>query len=159
MTWETAQNSCRTHHTDLAIVQSNENWMRLQEAANEKAYSGYNDINSWRWSYDGYGLGEECVVMYPDGFWQDYPCSDSFNFVCYDVKKKRQVIRVQVKSGQNVNEAKLKALVLNELKQMLINQDVTLTWRTQPDGKVFQKDRTVQKHSEANTTHVCSPLQ
>ncbi|KAL0189848.1 hypothetical protein M9458_016947, partial [Cirrhinus mrigala] len=60
----------------------NENWISLQEAAGEKAHSGYawiglyNDINGWRWSYNeeslvfqswalgqpnNYGLGEECV--------------------------------------------------------------------------------------------------
>uniref|UniRef100_A0A673HNC8 C-type lectin domain-containing protein n=1 Tax=Sinocyclocheilus rhinocerous TaxID=307959 RepID=A0A673HNC8_9TELE len=94
-----------THHIDLATVQSNENWTRLQEAADEKLFSGfawiglYNDINSWRWSYnkeslvfeswaDGqpnnYGLGEECVAIFNNGAWFDFYCTDSRYFVCYD---------------------------------------------------------------------------
>ncbi|XP_052417775.1 putative C-type lectin domain family 20 member A [Carassius gibelio] len=295
MTWEDAQNYCRTHHIDLATVQSNENWTRLQEAADEKQFSGfawiglYNDINSWRWSYneeslvfknwglgqpDNYGLGEECVAIFDNGAWFDFYCSDSRYFVCYDgsanatekmvlsknaktwidaqeycrqhytdlatirnkadqdsitsllnivspavwiglyrdswkwsdqsnvtsstqvttrgftrwnencaglniyyrfiddrfctityyfycstVKKKRQVIQVQVKAAENMDEAKLKALVLNKLKQTLINQDVSMTWRTQPSGKVFQKKWTIPKRTKANTTLDCPSLE
>ncbi|XP_059356779.1 fucolectin-like [Carassius carassius] len=56
---------------------------------------------------------------------------------------KKQVTRVQVKAAENVDEAELKELVLNKLNQTLSDQDVILTWRTQPNGKVFQKNRTV----------------
>uniref|UniRef100_A0A8C2DZI0 Fucolectin tachylectin-4 pentraxin-1 domain-containing protein n=1 Tax=Cyprinus carpio TaxID=7962 RepID=A0A8C2DZI0_CYPCA len=69
------------------------------------------------------------------------------------VKKKRQVIRVQVKAAENVDEAELEALVLKKLNQTLSDEDVTLTWRTQPNGKVFQKNKTVWKQSP-----VCSSL-
>ncbi|XP_059356791.1 fucolectin-7-like [Carassius carassius] len=55
---------------------------------------------------------------------------------------KKQVIRVQVKAAENVDEAELKELVLNKLNQTLSDQDVILTWRTQPNGEVFQKNRT-----------------
>ncbi|XP_059356799.1 fucolectin-like [Carassius carassius] len=66
---------------------------------------------------------------------------------------KKQVIRVQVKAAENEEEAELKELVLNKLNQTLSDQDVILTWRTQPNGKVFQKNRTVLKQSP-----VCSSL-
>ncbi|XP_059356697.1 uncharacterized protein LOC132095581, partial [Carassius carassius] len=58
------------------------------------------------------------------------------------VSRKKQVTRVQVKAAENVDEAELKELVLNKLNQTLSDQDVILTWRTQPNGKVFQKNRT-----------------
>ncbi len=103
MTWGNAQKYCRTHHIDLATVQSNENWTRLQEAADEQLFSGfawiglYNDINSWRWSYNeeslvfkSWGLGEpnnygeECAAIFSNGAWFDLYCTDSRYFVCYD---------------------------------------------------------------------------
>uniref|UniRef100_A0A8C1RW05 Fucolectin tachylectin-4 pentraxin-1 domain-containing protein n=1 Tax=Cyprinus carpio TaxID=7962 RepID=A0A8C1RW05_CYPCA len=66
---------------------------------------------------------------------------------------KKQVIRVQVKAAENVDEAELKTLVLNKLNQTLSDKDVMLTWRMQPNGKVFQKNKTVPKQSP-----VCSSL-
>uniref|UniRef100_A0A671NPP4 C-type lectin domain-containing protein n=1 Tax=Sinocyclocheilus anshuiensis TaxID=1608454 RepID=A0A671NPP4_9TELE len=100
MTWENAQNYCRTHHIDLATVQSDEDWTRLQEAAD--TFSGfawiglYKDINSWRWSYneesmvfkswasgqpDNYYGGEECAAIYYNGGWQDFACTSSYYFI------------------------------------------------------------------------------
>ncbi|XP_026098429.1 fucolectin-1-like [Carassius auratus] len=73
----------------------------------------------------------------------------------YGIKviRMKQVIRVQVKAAENVDEAELKALVLNKLKQTLSDEDVILTWRTQPNGKVFQKNKIVPIQST-----VCSSL-
>ncbi|KAF4111700.1 hypothetical protein G5714_008731 [Onychostoma macrolepis] len=83
----------------------------------------------------------------------DFTSSDtSTSTVKGTVKRNRQVIRVQVKAAENANEERLKALVLNQLKQTLSDEDVTMTWRTQPNGKVFQKKRNVQKSSDANPT-------
>ncbi|XP_058636564.1 L-selectin-like [Onychostoma macrolepis] len=111
MTWENAQKYCRTHHNDLATVQSNEDWTRLKEAADEKQFSSYawiglfNDINGWRWSYneeslvfknwafdqpDNFFEREECVSMYLEGKWSDYYCTAELNFVCYDGEKHAQ---------------------------------------------------------------------
>ncbi|XP_059356748.1 fucolectin-1-like [Carassius carassius] len=58
---------------------------------------------------------------------------------------KKQMIRVQVKAAENVEEAELKALVSNKLNQTLSDQDIILTWRTQPNGKVFQKNMTLNQ--------------
>uniref|UniRef100_A0A8C2GX86 C-type lectin domain-containing protein n=1 Tax=Cyprinus carpio TaxID=7962 RepID=A0A8C2GX86_CYPCA len=288
MTWGNAQNYCRTHHTDLATVQSTEDWARLREAADpfsDFAWIGlYNDINSWRWCYneeslvfknwisgqpDNYYGKDQCAGKNYNGGWLDETCTYSNYFICYDgsanatekmvlskttktwidareycrqhytdlaiirsredndeintlqsslqvfvwiglyrdtwkwsdqanftsstqlatqtfglqtydcvgayintgtpddwtcssayyfccntVKRKRQVIRVQVKAAENMDEDKLKALVLKQFKQTLSDEDVSLTWRTQPNGKVFQKKWTARKH----TTRVCRSL-
>uniref|UniRef100_A0A672M0F0 C-type lectin domain-containing protein n=1 Tax=Sinocyclocheilus grahami TaxID=75366 RepID=A0A672M0F0_SINGR len=102
-TWENAQNYCRTHHYDLATVQTDEDWTSLKEAADEQQFYGFawvglfNDIKSWRWSYneeslvfeswglvqpDNYGYGQECAAI--DGTGHDFCCSDLRCFVCYD---------------------------------------------------------------------------
>ncbi|XP_051501870.1 macrophage mannose receptor 1-like [Myxocyprinus asiaticus] len=104
-TWGDAQTYCRENHVDLATVQSNENFKRLQEVADTNKFTGlawiglYNDINSWRWSYqdesqlfkswllgqpDNYGSGEECVVLRYDGVWYDMFCWQLRYFLCYD---------------------------------------------------------------------------
>uniref|UniRef100_A0A673LXN0 C-type lectin domain-containing protein n=1 Tax=Sinocyclocheilus rhinocerous TaxID=307959 RepID=A0A673LXN0_9TELE len=110
-TWENAQSYCRTHHYDLATVQTDEDWTSLKEAADEQQFSSFawiglfNDINGWRWSYneeslvfkswglvqpDNYGAGEECVTIAFDGKWFDFYCTSEIYFVCYDGEKHAQ---------------------------------------------------------------------
>ncbi len=106
MSWENAQNYCRTHHTDLATIQSNEDWTSLQEAVDEYssfAWVGlFNNIDSWRWSYNEESLvfkswtsgqpdnsngGQACAAINYIGGWQDFACANTYHFMCYDGEK------------------------------------------------------------------------
>lgn len=103
-TWDEAQAYCRMNHLDLATVQNNEDSANLQEAVYKMtkiAWIGlYNDINSWRWSYEdekmtfqswnmgepnNYNGYEECVMM-QGSTWNDWGCSDLLPFFCYNGK-------------------------------------------------------------------------
>ncbi|KAL1272122.1 hypothetical protein QQF64_031138 [Cirrhinus molitorella] len=149
MTWQDAQKFCRDHYTDLAIIRSQADLNQITSlltAVGSPVWIGlYRD--NWKWSdqvniASSAKLAIQTFTPYNENCGgadiyyhttDDKPCTSNYFFYCSTVKKKRQVIRVQVKSGQNVDEAKLQALVLNKLKQTLSNEDVTLTWRTQPD--------------------------
>ncbi|XP_053084302.1 C-type lectin domain family 10 member A-like [Pangasianodon hypophthalmus] len=107
-TWSDAQAYCRATHTDLAIVKSNEDMVRLQNEAQRQQFSSsawvglYNDINSWRWSLGNEPLGsmrlwiagqpnnvdghQECAAIGPWG-WNDITCTDALPFVCFDGKE------------------------------------------------------------------------
>uniref|UniRef100_A0A672M094 Uncharacterized LOC107572834 n=2 Tax=Sinocyclocheilus grahami TaxID=75366 RepID=A0A672M094_SINGR len=121
-TWENAQSYCRTHHIDLATVQTDEDWTSLKEAADEQQYSSlawvglFNDINGWRWSYneeslvfeswglvqpDNYGAGEECVTIAFDGKWFDSYCTSEKYFVCYDENTNRTAKLVLIKTQKS----------------------------------------------------------
>ncbi|KAK3525467.1 hypothetical protein QTP86_031908, partial [Hemibagrus guttatus] len=103
-TWSDAQAYCRATHTDLAIINSNDNMVRLQNEAQRQQFSSsawlglYNDINSWRWSMGnepvttmrwalfepGNGGGrQECGAMSPLG-WKDLACTLLHPSVCFD---------------------------------------------------------------------------
>ncbi|KAF5887015.1 putative C-type lectin domain family 20 member A isoform X1 [Clarias magur] len=61
--WSDAQTYCQARYTDLAIVKSNDEMVRLQNEAQIQNFSSgawiglYNDINSWRWSMGNVPVG------------------------------------------------------------------------------------------------------
>ncbi|KAF4088838.1 hypothetical protein AMELA_G00059320 [Ameiurus melas] len=108
-TWHDALAYCRASHTDLAIIKSSDDMVQLQNEAQRQRFSLeawiglYNDINSWRWSFDNEPLGfedwdltlqqpnnrdghEECVATFQYGSWYDAPCDNVMPFVCFDGK-------------------------------------------------------------------------
>ncbi|XP_053089820.1 C-type mannose receptor 2-like isoform X1 [Pangasianodon hypophthalmus] len=107
-TWSDAQAYCEATHTDLAVIESNENMVRLQTEAQRQQFSSsawiglYNDINSWRWSLGNEPLGsmrqwaaqepnnrggnQHCIGINPYG-WNDRICSSLYPFVCFDDTK------------------------------------------------------------------------
>ncbi|XP_053336305.1 putative C-type lectin domain family 20 member A isoform X2 [Clarias gariepinus] len=110
MTWTAAQDYCRAKYTDLAIILSNTDWLRLNKVTISKGLATYvwaglwNDVNSWRWSLGDIPLqsgtytnwytgepgnnapGEACIAMGGNDQWWDVPCTQLRAFVCYDVK-------------------------------------------------------------------------
>uniref|UniRef100_A0A673G433 C-type lectin domain-containing protein n=1 Tax=Sinocyclocheilus rhinocerous TaxID=307959 RepID=A0A673G433_9TELE len=93
------------NHIDLATVQSDEDWVNLREVVQKitkMAWTGlYNDINSWRWSYqnqkiafstwssgepNNYGGYEACGLMHGSS-WNDYDCNGLYPFFCFNGKK------------------------------------------------------------------------
>ncbi|KAK9971249.1 hypothetical protein ABG768_024623 [Culter alburnus] len=170
-TWLDAQKYCREHHTDLVTIRSQDDNNQIANLLNLKAMSDtwiglYRD--SWKWSDQASFTSstelvvqklitakEDCAGTDYNRATDDKYCTALNNFYCSTVKKKQQVIRVQVKASENADDATLSALVLRKLQQTLGDQDVTLTWKKQPNGKVFQKKKTVRKSNNASSP-VCS---
>ncbi|KAF5904654.1 macrophage mannose receptor 1-like isoform X6, partial [Clarias magur] len=108
VTWSVAQNFCREIYTDLAIILSPNDWLRLNEVTTSNrlarpAWAGlYNDVNSWRWSlydlplknapYRNWGGGEpnnsggkeSCVAMMSYKVWADLDCAFYKAYICYN---------------------------------------------------------------------------
>ncbi|KAI5628175.1 secretory phospholipase A2 receptor-like, partial [Silurus asotus] len=108
MTWSSAQNYCRMKYTDLAIIQSDTDKLRLKREAASKeqttaAWVGvYKELNSWIWSLDNLPLSnvpyrnwcpgepnnggnQMCVFISIVGNWYDDPCLYLKAFICYNV--------------------------------------------------------------------------
>lgn len=106
-TWDEAQDYCRQNHIgNLLTVKSIEDWTNVQGAVQSTLPSAvwtglYNDISSWRWSYQDENLtfstwypGEpnnndgkqECGFMYKEAF-NDMSCYKLFHFFCFNGKK------------------------------------------------------------------------
>ncbi|MGH0178496.1 UNVERIFIED_CONTAM: hypothetical protein FKN15_077881 [Acipenser sinensis] len=101
-TWTEAQKYCKVHHTDLVSVKSDsENEDIVKKAQGSPFWIGlFNE--PWKWA-DGenstfrnwdsgypsnYGVNSNCTVIYgkTQGKWRNYPCRNTFPFICYGGK-------------------------------------------------------------------------
>ncbi|XP_063736651.1 uncharacterized protein LOC134862580 [Eleginops maclovinus] len=165
MTWPEAQSYCREHHTDLASVRNQTENQQIVELLHERGnyWIGLSRPN-WTWS-DGspssfrYWREKEpncrdpnvCVAadFYNSGKWDDLDCGVMKPFICYkNVPVSMQVIKVRVpkpNSGVDLNDPAFLEEMLVQAKKNLraqgLDDNIKLTWRKQPDGKVFQKEQ------------------
>ncbi|XP_062283204.1 macrophage mannose receptor 1-like [Scomber scombrus] len=112
------------------------------------------------------GKKEDCVAMNFNhaGGWEDWNCDQNKPFICYkgiftpsssfpetteqfaeiDPKHKMRV-SVKMNSALDLNNPEVMEEVLKQLKQRMkekgVNEDVKLSWKKQPDGKVFHKEK------------------
>ncbi|XP_043099386.1 C-type lectin BfL-2 isoform X2 [Puntigrus tetrazona] len=164
MSWSAAQKHCRRHYTDLASIDDREDYEELLKTVNadfkgEWIWTGLYRTSGtapWIWSdqsqstfrswADGqpnnHGGTQFCAGTSPTGTFNDADCSIQYAAVCYD-KRRRQAVRLTVKSSQNVNDPEVKSTILGKVDQMLkengFTEDVKLSYRNQSDGNVFQK--------------------
>ncbi|KAK3545686.1 hypothetical protein QTP70_010891 [Hemibagrus guttatus] len=148
-TWSNAQVYCRATHTDLAIIQSNEDMIQLQNEAQRQQFSSsawiglYIDPSSWRWSMGNEPAGTiQWSPGEPDNWAGHEECGAITPTTLGDVIK-RQVVRVNVRSNEDVNDPPVKTAILEQINQKLKDrlrmENITVKWRKQPDGVVFQK--------------------
>ncbi|XP_016114582.1 macrophage mannose receptor 1 [Sinocyclocheilus grahami] len=155
--WRDAQSYCRQYHTELVSVRNEDENLQIQQLipAESVTYIGlFKDAFVWsdnstsslrNWQSgqpDGSG---DCVVhLRHSRLWDDQKCSDASPFFCYDRTVVRQILRLKVESDQNVNDPDVKAAILEEIKQKLISQGMSvhanLQWKQQANGDVFQRE-------------------
>ncbi|XP_074498856.1 C-type mannose receptor 2-like [Sebastes fasciatus] len=171
MTWTEAQSYCRDRYTDLASVRNMTDNQKVQELvpAGENVWIGlFRD--SWKWS-DGsnssirywsagqpnnYAGIQPCVAAHFDsGKWNDVSCDVKRAFICYSPPTTKQVIRLSLlkeNPSLDLNDPAVMESILKQLKQRLkdqgVNDDIKLSWKKQPDGKVFHKEKKKDKMDE-----------
>uniref|UniRef100_A0A8C1HUH7 Uncharacterized protein n=1 Tax=Cyprinus carpio TaxID=7962 RepID=A0A8C1HUH7_CYPCA len=163
MIWTEAQTYCRKHHTDLATVNDktdlDELLKTLPKGFKSNIWIGLYRTNAqppWVFSdgshslfrpwlsgqpnnYDGI---QHCVYTDPNGYWNDWTCTDQFAFICY-VEKTRQIVRLEVKSSQNVNDPAVKKEILAKVEQILkengLGEDAKISWMMFSGEIVFHR--------------------
>ncbi|XP_049438144.1 C-type mannose receptor 2-like isoform X3 [Epinephelus fuscoguttatus] len=172
MTWTEAQSHCRVNYTDLTSVRNMTENQKVQELipAGERVWIGlFRD--SWKWSDgstssfrhwrpgqpDNHGGNERCVAayFYFSGQWFDLPCDDRRAFICYSTPTTKQVFRLKFHTQDpslDPNDPAVMEDTLKKLKQKLKDQglgdNIKLSWRKQPDGKVFHKEEKKKKKTK-----------
>lgn len=73
LTWEAAMNYCRKYYDDIATVANADDWIRLRKEETDKGLTSrawiglYNDIESWRWSFNNVSLKNQMLTMWYAG--------------------------------------------------------------------------------------------
>lgn len=100
LTWDDAQTFCKTFHTDMSYITSEADHQMLTKAAGGTFFQGWIGLyrrhgnpHNWMWSsthaYDFSKLdyekqaGYDCVYATLN-LWQNYLCTLTLNFFCYD---------------------------------------------------------------------------
>ncbi|XP_060721107.1 E-selectin-like [Tachysurus vachellii] len=111
-TWSDAQAYCRATYIDLAIIDSNDNMVRLQNEAQRQQFSSsawiglYNPINSWRWSMGNVSVGAS--------LWKPGEPNNGDGHEECDVTGKQQALRVKVLSDKDVNDPAVMSAILEQ---------------------------------------------
>ncbi|XP_058624901.1 C-type lectin 1-like [Onychostoma macrolepis] len=164
--WTTAQKYCRQHYTDLATIDDHADhdtllktagmgnvWLGLYRTTGSGVFVWSDgSSSSFRLWESGQPNSQLCVNVY-GGKWYDRDCVGPVPFACY-IDWKRQIVRVEMKSSQNLNDPVVMNRILGKIEQVLkekgLSQYAKLSWRTQSNGNVFQKNyqkRDAPKHS------------
>ncbi|XP_037628796.1 macrophage mannose receptor 1-like [Sebastes umbrosus] len=174
MTWTEAQTYCRDRYTDLASVRNMTDNQKVQElvsAAGDSVWIGL--FADWKWSdgsnssYRNWATGQPnnyhgrqtCVAAAFNvgnvGKWEDYQCHVKRAFICYSPPTTKQVIKLSLlkeNPSLDLNDPAVMESILKQLKQRLkdqgVNDDIKLSWKKQPDGKVFHKEKKKDKKDE-----------
>ncbi|KAK6470005.1 macrophage mannose receptor 1-like, partial [Huso huso] len=108
-TWEEAVEYCRSNHTDLVSIESEQEHNRVSQEANKSSSSHVwlgllqsCTFGFWYWvdgaqsCYDNWAPEPRCQSGYNqcgvmtarnDSKWTEKPCTERFNFICYNGKR------------------------------------------------------------------------
>ncbi|XP_026988629.2 putative C-type lectin domain family 20 member A [Tachysurus fulvidraco] len=156
--WFDAQSYCRQHHTDLAsvrnttvnaIVGSKNDWTWTWIGLVRDPWywtDRTTDVSVIKWSQgnaDDYLMNKSCVYL-NGGLADVEQCSNILPFFCYVFPTQKKTIRMKLKSSQDVNDPTIMTAIEEKLKQKLkdygMAENITVTWRKQPDGVVFHQE-------------------
>ncbi|KAK0149561.1 Macrophage mannose receptor 1 [Merluccius polli] len=144
-TWESAKSYCRTHYTDLAMIENEEENQQVLSAISSPVWIGLYRV-PWTWSDgtncsfrhwwsdepDNRGGSQLCGVVLEGGF-SDSTCNGQFPFICSGRKQTR--IKIKIQSNLDLTNQNTKDNILLQLSASLAsagNTDFNLSWSAPP---------------------------
>ncbi|XP_038566539.1 C-type mannose receptor 2-like [Micropterus salmoides] len=162
LAWKDAQAYCRTHHTDLAMIEN------AQE--NTQVFSvglGFAGVwiglyrTPWRWSdissspFTNWGIGQPnniggdlyCAAETSGHYWNVSRCDSELSFFCYGaLKVKTTVVRIKIQTDADLSDPAINAQILQQLGAGLTDKssltDFNLRWKIQPKKQTERKTKT-----------------
>ncbi|XP_040038176.2 aggrecan core protein isoform X3 [Gasterosteus aculeatus] len=126
MSWSDAQTYCREKFIDLATVRNETENNKIQRLV---------PVGNWAW-----------IDLQLSGEWRLTSCASRLPFVCHDIPVMRRIVKLRIKPevpSLELNDPAVNANILKKLQDRLKENGVSgvrLSWREQPDGKVFHQE-------------------
>ncbi|XP_051812417.1 C-type mannose receptor 2-like [Acanthochromis polyacanthus] len=150
-TWRSAQKYCRTHYTDLAVIENSaensavdsvrqlkgEAWIGLYRVPWAWADKSQSSFRHWRTSGpNNFGGDQFCIVESEGGhYWDDDECDKYYVALCHQVSKVKRVLKLVTVTDADLSSPAINNQLLLQFGAMLRNQgytDVKLQWKIQP---------------------------
>ncbi|XP_052417765.1 C-type mannose receptor 2-like [Carassius gibelio] len=173
LSWYDAQIYCRTNYVDLATISDNtENTFLTNTLSSTGFYYAWIGLHrtpldpliSWQWSDessvslssvnwvsgqpDNLNGNENCVKASTVGLMADDPCSTSLPFYCRE-NRKIQRVRFTITSDGQLDESTVMEAIEKKMKEILSDQGKSsINWSVEPDGKIFQQQKTQENTQE-----------
>ncbi|XP_041845120.1 lymphocyte antigen 75-like [Melanotaenia boesemani] len=175
--WNKSQTYCKTYYKNLSNIKSRTQYIDLTTRIQSYSFAWIGlDSQFFRWS-DGNsssygpwdsldpGTGVDCAVMNSSsGSWFWRPCNENNFFLCRaDIQPPKSMVRtvkVRMRGGSaDLNDPVVQDKIIEQLRQRMeergVTEEVKLTWKTQPDGKVFHREGETAPPGVCGTEDVC----
>ncbi|KAM9722804.1 macrophage mannose receptor 1-like isoform 2-T2 [Menidia menidia] len=152
-TWQSAQQHCREHFTDLAMIENEaENTAAFNATPGTGSYWIGLYRNPWTWSdrsqssfrnwhpiyKENNGGQQHCVVENTDHEWADEDCGAEWPFLCHQVLRRNTVVRMTTEADVDLSDPHIQSQVLQKMEALLRARgltDVKLQWKMKPKKK------------------------
>ncbi|XP_058471557.1 C-type mannose receptor 2-like [Solea solea] len=154
--WNSAQEYCRQHYTDLAMIENDiENAIVFSKTGQQQtSWIGLYRVQ-WTWSdrshssFKNWADGEPdnlhssqyCLVEQAHHGWLDAPCSVSLPFICHGGTRLKTTVGMQIMTDANLTDPAVIEQFLQQINARLTNlgwTDFTLQWRNLPSNQTKQ---------------------
>ncbi|KAL7392887.1 hypothetical protein ABVT39_003314 [Epinephelus coioides] len=147
LTWEDAQTYCRTHHTDLAMIENaQENteilslvynvWIGLYRVLWRWSDKSKSSFRNWQSGQPNNYLNQYCAGENSVHKWADLNCDDEIPFWCYKAVTLKMTVRMKIQTDADLSDSATNAQILQQLGAAITNKtsatDFNLSWKTQP---------------------------
>ncbi|CAJ1068388.1 macrophage mannose receptor 1-like [Xyrichtys novacula] len=162
-TWSDALAYCRTHHTDLAMIEdAQENEALLNTGRLYQVWIGLYR-NPWKWSSNrdssyrnwkegqpnNYLGNQHCAFSDVENTWQDASCSEEYPFLCEEVPKIEKTILLKIHTDADLSDPAISNQLLQKISAQLSEKmgrdNLSLKWKIQPQKKEEEKDKAVDQ--------------